>query len=442
MNKEPEKEYGLIVQQGGKAQCVLAKFVVLLLNYQYGIYTKLVGDFVEAASAFREFGPQIRCTFIIQNERVRNPAVLMGMTRRDTVPLFLLVPESQIAEHRKIAVGLNKVELCAWEGFSGKDGNSLRQRVANAFKMFGVTSMLEGTEGKSYQELQQLVENRLRELKSLPSLPEVVMRIMKIVNDPDGSIKDLETVLFSDPSIVKKLLQVFNSAAMSGAARQKKWTVKEGIMRLGMRKVGAIAAQVKMMNSFARPEDSKFDLRGFWEHSVGCALVADALCTKRLVTLKREIEFNDYWIAALLHDVGKLILGFYFWDQFEQLLNHMGTEDCSYRTAEMKFQDIPTHEYVGSLVMLKSNAGEELVDVVGSHHTFSTSPRPLACLVHLSNNLIKDMGRGYIPGEPAEYDPNVLRTLGLNEAKVAEIREQLEEELEDQINEIVEQCMG
>ena len=36
------------------------------------------------------------------------------------------------------------------------------------------------------------------------------------------------------------------------------------------------------------------------------------------------------------------------------------------------------------------------------------SPRPLACLVHVANNLIKDMGRGYVPDEPSEYDPNVL----------------------------------
>ena len=442
MNSEPEQEYGLIIQQAGKPQYVLAKFIVLLLNYQYGIYTKVVRDFVEAATAFRELGTRIRCTFVIQNERVRNQAVLMGLTRRDTVPLFVLVPEKLIAEHRTLAADLNKVELCAWEGFSGKKGTSLRQQVANVFKAFGVSGMLEGTEGKSYEELQHLVENRIRELKSLPSLPEVVMRVMKIVNDPEGSVQDLERVLFSDPAIVQKLLQVFNSAALSGAARQTKWTFKEGIMRLGMRKVGAIAAQVKMMNSFARPEDSKFDLRGFWEHSVGCALVADALYTKRLLPLKQEIEFNDYWVAAILHDIGKLILGFYFWDQFEQVLNHMGTEDCSYRAAEARFEDVPTHEYVGSLVMLKSNAGEDLVEVVGSHHRFGSSPRPLACIVHLANNLIKDMGRGYIPNEPAEYDPNVLNALGLNETKVGAIREQLDEELEGQIDEIVEQCMG
>ncbi len=158
MNREPQQEFGLIIQQASKAQYVLAKFVVLLLNYQYGIHAKIVRDFVEAATAFRELGSQIRCSFVIQNESIRNPAVLMGLTRRDTVPLFLLVPESLIAETRKLAVNLNKVELCAWEGFSGKKGTSLREQVAKAFKTFGVTGMLEGSEGKSYEELQQLVE--------------------------------------------------------------------------------------------------------------------------------------------------------------------------------------------------------------------------------------------------------------------------------------------
>ena len=38
-----------------------------------------------------------------------------------------------------------------------------------------------------------------------------------------------------------------------------------------------LKAQVKMMNAIVRPEESRFDLRRFWEHSVGCALICDRL---------------------------------------------------------------------------------------------------------------------------------------------------------------------
>ena len=441
-DQDSEQQYALIIQQPGKAQYVLAKFAVLLMNYQYGFYTKVVQDVPEAANAFREHGNAIRCVFLIQNENVRNPATLVGLSRRDTIPLFILVPNALIGIHRRLCTNLNKAVLCAWEGFSGKEGNSLRQKISDAFKSGGVSGILAESDDVSYENLQQHVENRIRELKTLPTLPEVVMRILRVVNDPNGSMKVLEHVLLSDPSIVQKLIQVFNSVAMAGVGHHGRWTFQDGIVRLGTRKVGAIAMQVKMMNSFARPEGSHFDLRGFWEHSVGCALMADTIYKSKLVTLKEQMEFNDYWVGAILHDVGKLIMGFHFWEHFEQILNHMGSEGCSYIEAEQQFADVPGHEYVGQLIMLKSNCGQQLVDVVGSHHNLGAQPSQLQCLLHLADNIVKDLGRGYLPDETGQYDPAALSALGINESKIEEIKAALDESFDDQISEIVEQCLG
>ena len=38
---------------------------------------------------------------------------------------------------------------------------------------------------------------------------------------------------------------------------------------------------------------------------------------------KEELAFNDYWIGALLHDAGKLVLGFFFWDHFEEIIRRI-----------------------------------------------------------------------------------------------------------------------
>ena len=48
------------------------------------------------------------------------------------------------------------------------------------------------------------------------------------------------------------------------------------IMRLGLKKVGVIAQQIILMNSLVKIKETSFDLRRFWEHSVGCALIDDA----------------------------------------------------------------------------------------------------------------------------------------------------------------------
>ena len=102
---------------------------------------------------------------------------------------------------------------------------------------------------------------------------------------------------------------VAGDAFTGTGGRTTKWTLQEIITRLGVKKVGAIAQQVKMIN-MVKPQESEFDLKRFWEHSAGTAIIADKLVTDRLVRLEKPLEFSDYWIGALLHDVGKLVLGF------------------------------------------------------------------------------------------------------------------------------------
>ena len=148
-----------------------------------------------------------------------------------------------------------------------------------------------------YSTMHQQVERRLRSINTLPTLPEIVMRIMRMVNDPKTTTDELEQVLCTDPAIVMKLLQVIKSPVFAGTVQRGSWSLNEIIVRLGLKKVDAIAQQIKLINSLVKPEQSEFDRRRFWEHSVGCAMIADKLCTERLIPLRTKIELNDYWSA-------------------------------------------------------------------------------------------------------------------------------------------------
>lgn len=109
----------------------------------------------------------------------------------------------------------------------------------------------------------------MKGLQTLPAIPEIVLRIMKLVNDPNCNVEALEKLLLNDPSIAQKLLRVVSSPVVFGAAKTGKWNLKEAMVRMGLKKTGAIAQHVKLMNTFVKPEDSRFDLRRFWEHSIG-----------------------------------------------------------------------------------------------------------------------------------------------------------------------------
>ena len=142
-------------------------------------------------------------------------------------------------------------------------------------------------------------------LHTLPTLPEVVIRIVAVIGDVDSTPEDLEEVLRSDPAIVHKLLQIVNTTAFAGAGHRGEWTLKDAIVRLGRRKLGSIALQIKLINSLVKPEDSHVDLCRFWVHSVGCAYLADKIYSDKLV------EFEDVANTAvvLASDAARLITG-------------------------------------------------------------------------------------------------------------------------------------
>ena len=430
----------MIIQQDGKPQQVLAKFLSLLLNYQFGLSTIVTQEMGKAATEVA-LKRNIRCVFAIQSGALGGGERLATLNRQGAVPLFLILPRQVLERQRRAGTEQRNVFYCAWETAFTHTDASLQQVVRAAMGESGFGNLFDDLDNIPYADLQQRVEQRLRNLNTLPTLPEIVMRIMRLVNDPKTTTEQLEQLLCRDPAIVMKLLQVIKSPVFMAVARKSSWTLSDIIVRLGLKKVGAIAQQIKMINSLVKPEESGFDLRRFWEHSVACAIIADKLCERKLVRLKKRVEFNSYWIAALLHDIGKLVLGFFFWDWFERVVAQMESAQYQFRKVEAELGDMANHERVGQLLVINADMGEVLATTVGMHHTIGEKPEPLLCLINLADNLCKDIGLGYLAEERGDYDERVSAELGIRKRDIPRIREELAKEVPNEVRDMVNQCM-
>ena len=262
-----------------------------------------------------------------------------------------------------------------------------------------------------------------------------------MVKDPQTSAGTLQQTVTSDPAIVHKLLQIVNSPLFAGTGHQGGWNLQESLVRLGRQRVGAIAQQVKLMNNLIKPQTSQFNLERFWTHSLTCAFVADHLIQKKLLSFESPIPFYDYWIGALLHDIGKLVLGFFFWSHFEDVIVEMGKRGISFRQAEQSLGDVANHEYLGKLLLMKSRVGKLLVDAVSNHNTPGNTPAPLVCLVHVANELSKELGKGYMADERTEYSPQVLKALKMSPSDMRRISNHLQGDVAAEIHTLVRHCV-
>lgn len=149
------------------------------------------------------------------------------------------------------------------------------------------------------------------------------------------------------------------------------------------------------------------------------------------------MEFLDYWIGALMHDIGKLALDIFFWNHFSDALGTTVMDGISFRDAEKKRGNIANHERIGQLLLLKAGMNEQITDWVKTHDSITESPSTLHCLLHIANNLTKEAGFGYPREQEVEYNPAVLEVLSMSRKNVDAIRAQLEDSLIEDVKQLL-----
>ena len=133
-----DSDFAIIVQQPGKPQQVLVRYLTLLLNYRYGLDIIVVRKFVEAFSTIQRYRDHIRCAVVVQNRRIESRSSIAPLSDEGGIPLFLLLPRSLIPEHQQLCHRMVNVQFCAWENAFSHTGSSLHKVMAATFAELGI----------------------------------------------------------------------------------------------------------------------------------------------------------------------------------------------------------------------------------------------------------------------------------------------------------------
>lgn len=154
----------------------------------------------------------------------------------------------------------------------------------------------------------------LKRIRDIPSLPEVVNRILAIIGEPHTPASQIARLVALDPGLTSKVLRMVNSAAY-GFQRQIS-SIQHGIMILGFNTVRGLvlsASIFKLFEGHAHP--GGLNHRQFWEHSLGTAVA-----TRLMAEALRLPDADDVFSAAMLHDIGKVVLDVYFREEYQAVL--------------------------------------------------------------------------------------------------------------------------
>ncbi len=202
----------------------------------------------------------------------------------------------------------------------------------------------------------------IRSAESLPPLPLSASKLLEIMNQSSPDTKAMIDVISHDPIMTAKLLRLANSAWAGCAARVG--NAKEAVLRLGAATVFGLAmgsAALPLMQGGA----SNYDLDGakYWKHSVQAALTVER--AKR----RAGVKWSSFaFTAALLHDIGKLVLGPFLTPFWRRIMKE--AQDSAHLdrpAAESEVLGV-NHAEVGALVAQHWRLPEVIVQGIGYHH--------------------------------------------------------------------------
>lgn len=272
-------------------------------------------------------------------------------------------------------------------------------------------------------------EEQLRKIhsfvKKMPSLSTTVSKVLEICSRTDTAPNDLNRVISLDPVLTGQVLKLINSAYYS--LMNKVTSLTRAIIMLGLNTVKNLALSTAIIRCVGQTKKSKvLPIQKFWAHSIGVGVTAKLLAAEQDVPLG---EREEYFVAGLLHDLGK----FPFGDEYIRVLAQAKSAQRPLIEIEQKLLKVD-HQEVGRLIAEKWTLNKAISETIRHHHDpeeASPENRQLVATIALADCYACLFDIGYagnrFPDESAMEKALELSGIGWN--TVSTLSEAVEEEI-------------
>lgn len=272
-------------------------------------------------------------------------------------------------------------------------------------------------------------EARLRTIrnfvKKMPSLSTTVSKVLEICSRPDTAPNDLNRVISLDPVLTGQVLKLINSAYYSLV--NKVTSLTRAIIMLGLNTVKNLALSTAIIRSVGQTKKSKaLPIKKFWAHSIGVGVMAKLLATELNVPMGEREEF---FVAGLLHDLGKIPFG----DEYSDVLKLTTQRMQSLVTVEKDVLEID-HQEVGALIAEKWKLNEAITETISYHHSpelASPEHQQLVAVISLADSYVCLFDIGYAGNRYPDEEQlrQCFEMTGLSWKTISGLSEIIEEEI-------------
>ena len=277
------------------------------------------------------------------------------------------------------------------------------------------------------EKRQKIIQNYILRM---PSFSTTVAKVLEVCNSPKTSPNELNKVISLDPVLTGKVLTLINSAYYS--LPKKVSSLTRAIIMLGINTVKNLALSTAIMGSVGgKGSFHALDTDDFWTHSICTGVTSKILAASIGVPAAQR---EEYFVAGLLHDLGKIPLNNRFPDEYTQALEMANAKQISLYQAEDLTLGI-NHCLAGKMIAEKWKLSETLVDAIYFHHSpgdVCEENKQVTTLVTISNIYANTLGMGSSQGlyTDKEILTNLFDSVGIDWTTLSDIRDNVIDEIE------------
>lgn len=233
------------------------------------------------------------------------------------------------------------------------------------------------------------LDQMISKVDEIPALPNVVLQVMQLTEDPDSTPHDIESVVLKDQSLTTRVLRLANSAYYGYPRRIS--TISEATILLGFQAIRSITLSAAVNKVLVREIPGYNMAKGeLWRHSQAAAITARHIAHRNKIKNAEQI-----YVAGLLHDIGKVIMGHYVQDAYAEVIDMVISSQITFLQAEEEVLGF-NHAQVGARIAEKWNLPPCLVESIAYHHSphEATVDPQMTCITHMSDAITMMMGIG------------------------------------------------
>jgi len=256
-------------------------------------------------------------------------------------------------------------------------------------------------------------------LQAFPSMPGAAVKLLALIDDPKINVAQIEKILQQDAGLTANLLKLANSAYFG--IPSKVGSVRQAVLLLGLKRLIQMVIASCVSAIMDKPVPG-YDLPPgeLWRHAIAVTVAAEGLIKELNLEAAEEI-----FTAALLHDVGKLVLGEFVADDFKKIESAL-SRGLAFETAEDMVLGT-NHADIGARILSQWSLPPDIVNAVRWHHDPDSADQSdlMLDVVHVANVLCLMIGIG-VGRDGLQHQPSaaVVERLGLTSHHLEKVASQ------------------